>query len=517
MNLASVSAEMRPRGQWEAIDLGLRMVRAHYAVMLGSSLVISLPLFALLHLLFWEQEVWAILILWWLKPLWERCHLYVLSRSLFGPAPSLGETVKAFPGYGFRQWLPWLTIRRLNPMRSLDLPVTQLEGLSGGERQRRLEILHRGSHSSAGIWLTTLAVHVEAFLGLAGIALVVLLAPASSEGDVFEWFFGNDDSRWESWVSSGLGYAAALLVAPFYVGGGFALYVNRRTVLEGWDIEIAFRRLAARIEKREEDRSVRAAVALLAALAGSATLGLGFLPHAAGAASGSELTPELARQSIETVLEGEAFHRTRTTHIPRFVLDLDLTPEEQEESDTPEWLTWLVAGLLRVAAASAEVLLIAAALAALGYLVYRYRKEIARLAGKVGRPGSPVAARPGYLFGLDVQHESLPEDVAEAVLHAWRGGARRRAYGLLYRATLAELIEHYGLEFHSGYTERDCVAVADAGVSRDCADFFTDLTRHWQLLAYAHRAPSDEVMESLCAAWPRFFGAAAEGEERLGD
>jgi hypothetical protein len=490
------------------------MVRAHYGVMLASSLVLTLPLFALLNLVFWGNDLWAMLVLWWLKPLWERCNLYVLSRGLFGPTPSLRETVRGFPSYGFRQWLPWLTIRRLNPMRSLDLPVTQLEQLSGDARRRRLEILHRGSHSSAAIWLTTVAVHVEAFLGLAGIVLLAMLAPTTSEIDVLAWFFGDEGGPWTKLLSSGLGYGTMLLVAPFYVGGGFALYVNRRTVLEGWDIEIAFRRLAARVDERGERRPARAAVALLAALAGSAALGLGTLPRAADAASERKFTPEVARQSVEVVLQGEAFHRTRTTRFPRFLLDLNLTPEEEEESEAPAWLTALVSALLRVAAASVEVLLIAAALAAVGYLAYRYRKEIARLAGKVGRPASPAPVRPGYLFGLDVQYESLPDDVAQAVLRAWRGGARRRAFGLLYRATLADLIEHHGLEFHGGYTERDCVAVADAGVSRDCADFFSDLTRHWQLLAYAHRAPSDEVVESLCATWPRFFGATTAGEGR---
>src|SRR5206468_3106666 len=43
------------------------------------------------------------------------------------------------------------------------------------------------------------------------------------------------------------GYAAAvLLLEPFYVAAGFALYLNRRTLLEGWDIEVSLRRLAQR-------------------------------------------------------------------------------------------------------------------------------------------------------------------------------------------------------------------------------------------------------------------------------
>ena len=37
-------------------------------------------------------------------------------------------------------------------------------------------------------------------------------------------------------------------IEPFYVGAGFGLYLNRRTQLEAWDLEIAFRRMRKRLE-----------------------------------------------------------------------------------------------------------------------------------------------------------------------------------------------------------------------------------------------------------------------------
>ncbi|HAQ27742.1 MAG TPA: DUF4129 domain-containing protein, partial [Pseudomonas sp.] len=43
-------------------------------------------------------------------------------------------------------------------------------------------------------------------------------------------------------------YALVLVVwEPIYVASGFSLYLNRRTILEGWDIELAFRRLRTRL------------------------------------------------------------------------------------------------------------------------------------------------------------------------------------------------------------------------------------------------------------------------------
>ena len=39
---------------------------------------------------------------------------------------------------------------------------------------------------------------------------------------------------------------AVLFLEPFYVGAGFAQYLNRRAELEAWDIEQEFRRAFAR-------------------------------------------------------------------------------------------------------------------------------------------------------------------------------------------------------------------------------------------------------------------------------
>jgi len=43
-------------------------------------------------------------------------------------------------------------------------------------------------------------------------------------------------------------YALVLVFwEPIYVACGFSLYLNRRTVLEAWDLELVFRRLRQRL------------------------------------------------------------------------------------------------------------------------------------------------------------------------------------------------------------------------------------------------------------------------------
>jgi hypothetical protein len=47
-------------------------------------------------------------------------------------------------------------------------------------------------------------------------------------------------------IASFVAYSSAvLLLEPFYVAAGFAMYLNRRAELEAWDIEQEFRRAFA--------------------------------------------------------------------------------------------------------------------------------------------------------------------------------------------------------------------------------------------------------------------------------
>ena len=85
------------------------------------------PLTAVLIAALWEYPGWAVLIVWWLKPVYDRVALYVISEALFGHVPGVSETLRALPRQlrsGPLSSLVWL---RLSPIRSAALPVVQLE------------------------------------------------------------------------------------------------------------------------------------------------------------------------------------------------------------------------------------------------------------------------------------------------------------------------------------------------------------------------------------------------------
>src|SRR3982750_4793265 len=93
MQLDKVSIVLRPRQGWEAVDLGFRMTahwaRAVWPVWLGG----DVPTGGALSLAFSEFPWVAALMLWWLKPLFDRWVLHVLSRAVFGQVPKLVVTL----------------------------------------------------------------------------------------------------------------------------------------------------------------------------------------------------------------------------------------------------------------------------------------------------------------------------------------------------------------------------------------------------------------------------------------
>ena len=67
---------------------------------------------------------------------------------------------------------------------------------------------------------------------------------------VMEDFFQSEGDAFPFWLMALIAaayFVSMSLTSWFYIGGGFALYVNSRTWSEGWDIELAFKRLGQRI------------------------------------------------------------------------------------------------------------------------------------------------------------------------------------------------------------------------------------------------------------------------------
>ena len=519
MKLEAITVAIRPRTPWEAVDLGFAMVRTWWRPLLTAWLVTVLPVWILGLALLYRWPVISIFALWWLRPLFDRVPLFYVSRALFGAPPTLQETVRAWPRPGWGFALAYLTLFRVDIARSFNLPVWQLEGLRGRDRGQRLRVLNFNSRGTA-VTLGFACLLLEACLLLGAMALLSLLAP---ETMAIPW-----DRIFESWQSpqgslgahllfGGAWFAAFTLVELGYVAAGFSLYISRRVQLEGWDIELVFRRLAHRVaeknrlaEKRKRSRAPQVAGILFLAsqiLAAAATAGQegeispATTPEAVEASS-AEADPAAI---IDEILARPEFETKRT--VTRWQRKGGEAPSDEPEEGRRGGPRSAIFGTIAQGLAGfLEIFLWVAVAFAVGAVIYYFSKD---LRAPPRAPARTAEKAPEVLFGLDVREESLPADVAGSALALLREGRVTEALSLLYRGTLARLVHGGKVTVEASWTEADCLAEARPRMTPERYEVFRRLTGHWCRSAYAHRSPAPEALEGLCQEWRQVFGGAS--------
>ena len=504
MNLEDVTVALRPRKHWEAIDLGFSLVRTHWRFVYGPWLVVVIPLFVILNLMFQDRLWLAALVLWWLKPFYDRLVLHVLSRAVFAATPDTVTTLRQLPEI-IRSGLLWhLSLMRLDPMRAFNIPVWQLEKLSGKQRRNRQGILQKRTRSHA-VWLIITCISLELLVYMGLFALAYMLLPAATDTSFMDLMVKAHDSESLQFASN-LSYLLALsVVEPMYVAAGFMLYLNRRTIIEGWDLELTFRRMTARLENMKSTSTAPVMrLGLVFALSTCLVLGTQSSPASAELLSvedevlASEIRPaEEAKSTIAEILEQDEFRRREMIEQWRW--------KSTESNDAPEEPSGdLIQRMVQILATMSEALLWALVITII-VMVVVYRKRWLKLLSTAPK-SEPEYEQPNVLFGLDIQPDSLPVDVAAQARLLWTSGKFRQSISLLYRGSLAALLTGKHLQLRTSDTECDVLNRAQPHVRKDTFDYLMQLTRVWQSLAYAHRYPDDEQVLALCDAWPQHFG-----------
>ena len=427
-----------------------------------------------------------------------------MSQQVFEPLPPYRQCVRT----AFRQmWRPRLigdlTWRRFSLRRSLVLPVTLLEGLSGKAHQRRCNELSRQSGGAAS-WLAFFGIHLESILAFGLLAMLFWLWTGDPAQNIVAGPFGGARStdalqQIEALVSSGEGLIFQHLLngiyvlllcfwGPIYVACGFTLYLNARTKAEGWDIRLAARKI--------QDRLLGSSSALWA-LALAVFIGFSF--------SGSlHAEPLPQREKVEQIrdntLRKAPFQSIKTkTEYCWFKCDKDDDASSRQLPELPDvkppspvWFNAMMYALIG--------LLLALVL----WILYRWYQAN----GGFGlSQGEEV---PETLFGMKITPESLPNDVASAVLAEYERDPRA-AMSLLYRASLSQISRRYGLPLRSSDTEGQVLKRVRQRQPQ-LLDYWQPLTDNWVELAYAHRLPEREAVHSLCRQYRQVF---AGGEQEF--
>jgi hypothetical protein len=482
MHLDSVTAEIRPRSDWEAADLGLAMVRRDFWPCFTLWwLALLLPTLGAACWL-WDSPMLCLLLFWWWKPAGSRLVLFELSRRLFGERPAWRSSLRQIPPAWTRRFFYRFVWARFSPWLPVTLAVEDLEGLRGVAYKRRCrQVTRRGE--GVVMWLYGISDMAACWFGLAFVLLVKMFIP------------DGQDSAWrlamESWdadnpmslpllllrVVVACVMLAMSLTDIFVTGAGFGIYINNRAWIEGWDVELAFKRLAARLA-----RPVLLA-GLLCAL---------WLPAVSRAEA-----PRDAAQVIREVKADEAF-KVHTVMV-----------RESHPSQRPfSWngSQWMPLASLREGVRSVTIVLAVSLLAAaILWLLWNHR-HVLRISNMPRKSAAPSSAR--VVMGLEIAPESLPDDVPGAVRSLWLLGRPHEALGLLYRAAISRVITLARVEIQPSDTEGDCLRRVDLAGPAAYPDYFRGLTDVRIRLAYAGGFPVERELDALCRQWPYGEGGA---------
>ncbi|HDS1037911.1 TPA: DUF4129 domain-containing protein [Stenotrophomonas maltophilia] len=543
MRIDQLDVALRARSGWEAMELGSALVRRHARAVWGSWLLASAPLFVLFNALAWWLDgfAWAWLAMWWCKPLFERAPLYVLSRGIFGEQVGARAALAAqrqWGGTGFWGYLGW---RRFSALRSVCLPVNLLEGNAPAQRGPRRRAVVAGAGGSA-MALTVICMVFELVLVLGAIASVFLFIPLELLPDSWRAAWAMVSVETPPWAKLALNllcWLGGALIGPFYVGAGFGLYLNRRTQMEAWDVEIALRRLRERLLPAASTLALLLCLALPLApahaqdaseaerAADEAWQGVQDQEAADRAAGGEDDSANAANdpantaagifgdEPVDTAGFRQAVNRAYEDPLQRPVRQVSEWKRIEDVADTKKEEKALdkdskpedVSGKRRSAQQWIARLAEWGLWAALGVLVL-----VLLLTARLWWPWLRGTGRRRRKDAPQVQEETvevpvvLPPDVATQAGLLWDQGRPRQALALLYRASVRTLMERTGIALPPGATEAQCLRASRRMPEAADRDLFARIVRMWQYAAYGGRLPARDEFDALAMTLRQQFG-----------
>jgi Domain of unknown function (DUF4129) len=573
LKLETLTVELRPRSPWEAMELGSALVRRHARAIWTPWLLITGAVFVVLNLVAWAVgHIWlAGLLFWWLRPAFDRIPLYVLSRAVFGSVPSVAETLRAQLTWGWRPMLGYLTWRRLSPLRAVMLPIDLLENANAKQLGERRRVIGGG----IGGYAVQLFVMCANFILAIELSLLLLTAIAVPnellpEAARAAWaMITETPPAWALIALNLVDWLAASFIEPFYIGAGFGLYLNRRTQLEAWDLEIAFRRMRKRLEAAGGAISIALlAFALLLPMAipaharddttppsTSAPSRQTVAQEAAGAPpivvpeaaqdaqndkapADADVAPDAASKTgandkakTKAVAEAEDGIEMRTLHeifgedtadhgafgkaVDKAYQDPLLRPKQKtttwerrdKKKDKDNEPEETDFPQLKWLAALVGFIAEYALWFLLGVLVL-----ILALTAKRWWPWLLGAAakpedEPMPVEMTAISHsEPLPPDIATVARRLWAEGQPRRALALLYRASVEAMSARVDAHLPPGATEAECLRLSRRMPVAEDRDAFQRMVRIWQYAAYGQRLPAADEFDALLQTLVQRFG-----------
>lgn len=508
MKLCQATIEIRPRNNWEAIDLGILLAKRHSILLLSCWFCATLPIFLLLTVIFWQTPLISFIIFWWLKPIFEKLPLYIISNTVFGNIPTIKETLLIWlKQFISLKTLSDLTIYRFSLSRSYNLAIKYLENLTGTARKSRLRQLYNTKPPAK--WLTIVFIHFEVILISLIITIFFMLIPSNIyTEDSLSWYNTfldiNSFPIWQIHLYCTSYVVVLIFSESFYVSCGFCLYLNSRTLLESWDIELVFRRLAERLAKTLPLFLIICGVFIVNSISNVRAETIQNSPPTNQSANkitqvtrpNAKLIPlvselQTSRQQISTITKSPPFFREKEVTFYRWKPQMRLP-------NLNEWLSnnFFIATIKWFFDHVFTNLIWGIIIFVIIFLIWYYSKLL-----PINKKRKLTTSVPEQLFGLAITPDSLPSDILKEFEKYWLQGNVRQAISLLYRALLSHLVNFYHLPLSSSNTEREVIKLTYQLPHTSIISFTEQLTNQWLQLAYGHQSISLQQKQQLIDGW----------------
>jgi len=395
-------------------------------------------------------RLWAMVVVWWLKPLYERPALMRLSRLVFHEDTDFWREQRSAFARGMVAELTVLRLARL--MAPVRHALLLLEDVRGREYRERLRFFHGTGAGNSLLFLLAL-------LEMAWVLAILQLLP-SFDIDVrlyFTDYAAFHESAYWLYASIALIYLPLCAVTTvLYVSCGFMFYLNRRIISEGWALALDLQALAARLP------------ALLL------TVGLAFAVfHVPPALAGHA---QQDKAWVEARVNDEKSGPYAWREVPF-----------QESLGDGSPVAWQPPG--SGFGEVSRVLLIGGAIVFAAWLLIMVAQHGHRR-GHRQKKSSHDAAR------MQVYHDGAAPS-RDAALAQWQAGNMIAALAALYVRLVAEPERHQLPAFIRGESESEYLQRAQPLVSSGQQQFLRELFALWQRGVYGHEVLAREAVRAV--------------------
>jgi len=437
---------------------------------------------------------WPWFIIWLLKPFFDRLILHVISIRFFESGAGIKRLCRGL-AKNLRCCLAGdLLWRRFSPLRAVMIPVRILEenfktGTKIAERKKNLK---KGGIKYCSL-LSFWGVAVEITLLFGETFFFMIMADLFSNGLTFDLFNSSDNVEIFLYTAWCINY---MLIETIYVCMGFSLYINSRTIVEGWDIEIIFRKFAGKYKNKLINGVL---IIFLTSL---------FFPVKTYSGDLELFTaPDAVYiEELKDILNSPEFGGEQDTWGIRFKnqeKDKSIDFSKINLNPCAEKIRSIFAYFLQFILFS----LLMATLLFLFYFIIKFKKQ--KFAG------TNVHKTTETLYNNPMEN---PELLLEKALIFYKHGEKRLAWGYCAAAAIISLQLYRGFTFPPNATESECINIVNSKTAnknpakREICNIheiktFSGIIKHWVYFAYAGRIPPDGSFEEA-AVFCKSLGAA---------